>query len=81
VKARQTKSREMSKAAMREYIHSLRGSLRQKPGEKPFADWLADLNREEKELEEAKFLRMTCAGLLSATRNSRKSRKILKSTG
>ncbi|MEJ0091111.1 MAG: hypothetical protein WDM80_15380 [Limisphaerales bacterium] len=45
-------------------IHSLRGSIKFDTGGKPFAEWMADLNREEKELEEAKFLRMERAGLL-----------------
>ena len=53
----------------REAIHALRGSLKRKPGEKPFAEWMADLNREEKELEEAKFLRMEHAGLLPPRNN------------
>ncbi len=69
------------KMLSREEIHALRGSLKRKPGDKPFAEWMADLNREEKELEEARFLRMTRAGLLPAIRNSRPSKRKSKSTG
>jgi len=69
------------KQLSREEIHALRGSLKRKPGEKPLAEWMADLNREEKELEEAKFLHMTRAGLLPVTRNSRQLRSKSKSTG
>ena len=43
---------------MREYIHSLRGKFTRKPGEKPFVEEWAEYKREEKELEEAKFIRM-----------------------
>jgi hypothetical protein len=39
---------------MREFIHSLRDSLKIKSGEKPFAEWWADYKREEKALEELK---------------------------
>jgi hypothetical protein len=59
----------------------LRGSIKFNTGGKPFTEWMADLNREEKELEEAKFLRMTRAGLLPATRNSGHSKRKSKSTG
>jgi len=41
-----------------EEIHALRGSLKRKPGDKPFAEWMVDLNREEKELEEKRFQRL-----------------------
>jgi hypothetical protein len=80
VKARQTKSRKMSKTAMREYIHSLRGSLKRKPGEKPFAEQWADYKREEKELEEAKLMRLTHAGFLPMATNSSRSQRKSKST-
>jgi hypothetical protein len=40
-----------------EEIHALRGKYKLVPNDKPFAEWMADLNREEKELEEAKFAR------------------------
>jgi len=46
----------------REFIHSLRGSLKRKPGEKPFAEWMAEMNREEKELEERRFQRLAALG-------------------
>jgi hypothetical protein len=54
--------KKMSPAEMRKYIHSLRGSLKRKPGDKPFAEWMADLNREEKELEEKRFQRLAALG-------------------
>lgn len=43
-------------------IHALRGSLKRKSGEKPFAEWMADLKREEMELEEGKFQRLAAMG-------------------
>jgi hypothetical protein len=46
---------------MRSYIHSLRGSCKLNTSGKPFADWMADLNNEEKELEERKFQRLKSA--------------------
>ena len=69
------------KMLSREEIHALRGSLKRKPGDKPFAEPWAEYKREEMELEEAKFLRMTRAGLLPATRNSSRSKRKSKSTG
>jgi hypothetical protein len=44
------------KKLSRQEIHALRGSFKT-PGDKPFAEWMAELNREEKELEERKFQR------------------------
>lgn len=49
-------------------LRRCRGSLKRKPGEKPFAEQWAEYKREEKELEEAKFRRMERAGLFKATR-------------
>lgn len=49
--------KKMSPEQMREYIHSFRGIFKRKPGEKPFAEWMAEMKREEKELEERKFQR------------------------
>jgi AbrB family looped-hinge helix DNA binding protein len=40
-------------------IRRLRGILKRKPGEKPFAEQMAEYKREEKELEEAKYARST----------------------
>jgi AbrB family looped-hinge helix DNA binding protein len=40
-------------------IRRLRGILKRKPGEKPFAEEWADHKREELELEEAKYARST----------------------
>ena len=51
----------MSPTEMRKYIHSLRGKFKT-PGDKPFAEWMAELNREEKELEERKFQRLAALG-------------------
>jgi hypothetical protein len=42
--------KKLSPAEMRKYIHSLRGKFKT-PGDKPFAEWMAELNREVKELE------------------------------
>ncbi len=36
-------------------IRRLRGILKRKPGEKPFAEQMAEHKREEKELEEARY--------------------------
>jgi hypothetical protein len=49
--------KKMSKEEMTRFIRSLRGSLKPRPGEKPFAERWAEHKREEKELEEAKFQR------------------------
>ena len=38
-------------------IRRLRGILKRKPGEKPFAEQMAEHKRGEKELEEAKYAR------------------------
>ena len=50
------------KTLSREEIHALRGSLKRKPGDKPFAEWWAEQKREEKELEERRFQRMAALG-------------------
>lgn len=42
-------------------IRRLRGILKRKPGDKPFAQEWADHKREEKELEDAKYARSTGA--------------------
>jgi hypothetical protein len=49
------------KKLSREEIHALRGKFKT-PGDKPFAEWMAELNREEKELEERKFQRCAVLG-------------------
>jgi hypothetical protein len=54
--------KKISNEEMRKRIHALRGSLKIKPGEKPFAEWMADLNREEKGLEERKYQRLAAMG-------------------
>lgn len=48
-----------SKDAMREFISSCRGSLKRKPGEKPFAEAWAEYKAEEIALEEAKLARFS----------------------
>jgi hypothetical protein len=53
--------KKLSPAEMRKYIHSLRGSFKTL-GDKPFTEWMAELNREEKELEEKRFQRLTALG-------------------
>jgi hypothetical protein len=56
------RKKKMSPEQMREFIHSLRGSINLNTGGKPFAEWMADLNHEEKELEERKFQRLNLLG-------------------
>ena len=56
------RKKKLSPEKMREFIHSLRGSIKFDTGGKPFAEWMADLNREEKELEERKFQRLVALG-------------------
>lgn len=51
----------MSPDEMRKLIHSFRGKFKM-PGDKPFVEWMAELNREEKELEERKFQRLAALG-------------------
>ena len=50
------------KQLSRTEIHTLRGKFKLNLGDKPFAEWMADLNREEKELEERKFQRLAALG-------------------
>jgi hypothetical protein len=57
-----TREKKASPEQMREYIHSLRGSLKRKPGDKPFAEAWAEYKREEKELEERKYQRFAAMG-------------------
>jgi hypothetical protein len=57
-----TPKKKLSPEKMRKFIHSLRGSIKFDTGGKPFAEWMADLNREEKELEERKFQRFAALG-------------------
>jgi hypothetical protein len=52
----------MSSEQMDKLIQSMRGSLKSNLGNKPFAEWLSDLNREEKELEERKYRRLAAMG-------------------
>jgi hypothetical protein len=40
-------------------IRRLRGILKRQPGEKPFAEEMAEHKREEKKLEKAKYIRGT----------------------
>ena len=49
------------KILSREEIHALRGKFKM-PDDKPFTEWMAELNREEKELEERKFQRLAALG-------------------
>jgi hypothetical protein len=57
------RKKKMSPEEMRKYIHSLRGSLKRKPGDKPFAEEWAEYKREEKELEERRFQRLAASGI------------------
>jgi hypothetical protein len=47
--------KKMSPEETREYIHSLRGKFKMVPDGKSFTEWMADLNREEIELEDARI--------------------------
>ena len=49
------------KELSRDEIHALRGKYKI-PGDKPFAEWMADLKHEEKELEEQKYQRLAALG-------------------
>jgi len=51
--------KKISNEEMRKRIHALRGSLKIKPSEKPFTERMAELNREEKALEEVRFARLS----------------------
>jgi hypothetical protein len=52
-----TRKKKLSPDRMRKFIHSLRGKFNFNTGGKSFREWMADLNREEKELEERKSQR------------------------
>jgi hypothetical protein len=56
------RKKKLSPEQMREFVHSLRGSVKLNTGGKPFAKWMADLNCEEKELEERKYQRLAAMG-------------------
>jgi hypothetical protein len=47
---------------MQKLIHSFRGIIKRKPGDKPFAEEWAEYKRQEKELEERKFQRPAALG-------------------
>jgi hypothetical protein len=64
-----------SSQAFQKQLQALRGSLKRKPGEKPFAEAWAEYKAEERALEEARFQRLMALG--GKTRSKRKS----KSTG
>lgn len=53
-----TQKGKLSPEKTRELINSSRGKFKAKPGDKPFAEWMADFKREEKELEERKLKRL-----------------------
>jgi len=48
---------------IRKLIHSFRGILKRKAGDKPFAEEWAEYKREEKELEERNFQRLAASGM------------------
>jgi len=56
------RKKKLSPDEMRKLIHSFCGKFKSKPGDKPFAEWMADMKREEKELEERKFQRLAAFG-------------------
>jgi hypothetical protein len=57
-----TRKKKLSPDRMRMFIHSLRGKFKFNTGGKSFREWMAGLNREEKELEERKFQRHVALG-------------------
>jgi len=50
--------------ALAALIRQARGRVKRRPGEKPFAEQMAEYKREEIALEDAKLERLTQAGLL-----------------
>jgi len=52
----------------REEIHALRGRIKLNPGATPFAEWWAKHKREEKELEERRFKRLSALARKSGFR-------------
>jgi len=54
--------RRQKKNLSREEIHALRGKLKLNTGGKPFAERWAELKREERELEEKRFQRLSDLG-------------------
>jgi hypothetical protein len=62
-------------------IHAMRGRIKFNTGGKSFVEWMADLNGEEKELEDAKLIRMIRTGLFAFATNSNRSKRKTISTG
>lgn len=54
--------KKMTPEETREYIHSLRGKFKMMPSDKPFAEWMAEMKKEEIELEERKLQRLADLG-------------------
>jgi len=54
--------------ALAALIRQARGRVKRRPGEKPFAEQMAEYKREEIALEDAKLERLTQAGLLPVRR-------------
>ena len=54
--------KKFSRAQVEAAIRSIQSVCKRKPGDKPFAEWMAEMNREEKELEERKFKRLAVLG-------------------
>jgi len=56
----------MSLNEVREQIHAFRGKFKFNIGGQLYTEWMADLNREEREREERKFQRLAALGKKSA---------------
>ena len=56
------------KTLSREEIHALRGKFKLNTGGKPFSEWWAEHKRDEKELEERRFERLSALGKESVIR-------------
>lgn len=50
------------KKLTRAELHAMRGKYKLNTVGKSFAEWMADMNREEKELEERRFQRLAALG-------------------
>ena len=56
------RKKKLAPEEMRKLIHSFRGKYKLNTGGKSFSQWMAELNREEKELEERRCQRLAALG-------------------
>lgn len=62
VEAVRRRKKKLSPEKVHELIHSMRGCLKRKPGEKSLVQELIEKRRAEKELEDRKFQRLASLG-------------------